>query len=112
MNTESRAGTAVVSVNTASGPQEVTLQLGPVVKGTAVRDSLSFFSFGDVTNQIEFAQAARALNDRAVNGVREAVPRLQPGARVEFLGAMNVRPAEEGWMVTPVSLKLAGERNP
>jgi len=108
VNTESRAGTAVVTVDTASGPQEVTLQLGPVVRGTAVRDSLPFFSFGAVTNQIEFAQAARALNDRAVGGIRQAVPAIQPGVRVEFLGAMNVRPSEPGWLVTPVSLAPAG----
>ena len=110
VNTESRAGTAVVAVDTAAGPQEVTLQLGPVVRGTAVRDSLPFFSFGTVTNQIEFAQAARALNDRAQVDVRPSIPAVKPGARVEFVGAMNVRPGETERLVTPVSLKPAGER--
>jgi predicted lipoprotein len=110
VNTESRAGTAVVAVDTAAGPQEVTLQLGPVVKGTAVRDSLPFFSFGTVTNQIEFAQAARALNDRAQTDVRPAVPAVKPGARVEFLGAMNVRPSEAERLVTLVQLGTAGGR--
>jgi predicted lipoprotein len=109
VNTESRAGTAVVAIDTAAGPQEVTLQLGPVVRGTAVRDSLPFFSFGTVTNQIEFAQAARALNDKAQGDVKPAVPAVKPGTRVEFVGAMNVRPGDAERLVTPVSLRPAGE---
>ncbi len=111
VNTESRAGTLVVSVAAPSGPQEVTLQLGPVVKGTAVRDSLPFFSFGDVTNQIEFAQVSRALNERAVSGLKAELAAVEkPGSTVEFVGAMNVPgSADGGWLVTPVSLKPLGQ---
>jgi predicted lipoprotein len=110
VNTASRAGTMVVAVEAPSGAQEVTLQLGPVVMGTAVRDSLPFFSFGDVTNQIEFAQVSRALNDRAVAGLKQALPAVaRPGTAVEFVGAMNVSDSDDGgWLVTPVSLKSAG----
>lgn len=111
VNTESRAGTLVVSVDAPSGPQEVTLQLGPVVRGTAVRDSLPFFSFGDVTNQIEFAQVSRALNDHAVKGLQADLPAVEKkGGAVEFVGAMNVPSADGSWLVTPVSLKPAGAK--
>ena len=60
VNTESRAGTATVAVETAAGPKDVSLQIGPVVRGNAIRDSLPFVGFQDFTNQIEFAQAGRA----------------------------------------------------
>jgi predicted lipoprotein len=94
-DTESRAGKLVVSVDTAKGARQLALQLGPVVSGTAVRDALPFFSFGDVANQIQFAQVSRALNDRASAGVRPAVAALKaPGTRVAFVGALNV--SEEG----------------
>ncbi|HYD51462.1 MAG TPA: DUF2291 domain-containing protein [Gemmatimonadaceae bacterium] len=109
VNTQSRAGTVVVAVDTPSGPQEVTLQIGPVVRGTAVRDSLPFFGFGDVTNQIEFAQVARALNQRAVAGLKEQVEGVEPGTVVEFTGAMNVSGADDPVLITPITLKRAGE---
>ncbi len=114
VDTESRAGKAVVAVRTARGTQELALQLGPVVGGTAVRDVLPFFSFGDVTNQIEFAQVSRALNERATAPVRAGVAAVQaPGTQVEFVAALNV--AQEGGLpedgeplpVTPVLLRPA-----
>jgi len=110
VDTESRAGTMVVAVETPTGPQEVTLQLGPVVRGTALRDSLPFFKFGDVTNQIEFAQVARALNDRAVAGLAGAVDGLRaPGTQVAFSGAMNLASGGDPRQVTPVALRAGGK---
>jgi predicted lipoprotein len=113
-DTESRAGRLVVAIETPRGRQQVALQLGPVVSGTAVRDVLPFFRFGDVANQIQFAQVSRALNDRASAGVRAGVVPLQaPGTRVEFVGALNVSQesgvSDEGEppLVTPVMLRLA-----
>ena len=38
---------------------------GPVLKGTALRDSLEFVKFGDFVNQVAFAEVATALNERA-----------------------------------------------
>jgi predicted lipoprotein len=106
---ESRAGSMVVSVDAPSGAREVTLQIGPVVRGTAIRDNLPFVSFGDVTNQIQFAQVSRAINDRAVAGIRPGLEALEaPGTKVEFSGAMNVSAADDTVLITPVTLKRAG----
>jgi predicted lipoprotein len=111
VDTASRSGSMVVAVDSASGPQEVTLQIGPVVRGTAIRDSLAFFKFGDVTNQIEFAQVARALNDRAIAGVQPSLEAVKaPGTRIEFAGAMNVSAEGDPRIITPLSLKRAGSR--
>ncbi len=108
VDTESRAGTMVVAVDGPGGPVEVTLQVGPVVNGTAIRDSLPFFSFGDVTNQIAFAQVARALNDRAVADIQPAIePVKAPGTEVVFSGAMNLSTADDEIQITPVTLKKA-----
>ena len=110
VNTESRAGTMVVKVDAASGPGEVTLQIGPVVRGTAIRDNLPFVSFGDVTNQIQFAQVSRALNDRAVGAIHAAAAALKAGTSVEFAGAMNVSASDETVLITPITLKPAAAR--
>jgi predicted lipoprotein len=106
VDTESRAGTIVVAVDAPSGPENVTVQIGPVVRGTAIRDSLPFFSFGDVKNQIQFAQVARALNDKAIATVQPKVDALKaPGTPIEFTGAMNVSGSEDDLVITPVALE-------
>lgn len=110
VDTESRAGSMIVAVDAPSGPANVTLQIGPVVRGTAIRDSLPFFAFGDVNNQIQFAQVARALNDKAIATIRPRVDALKaPGTPVEFTGAMNVSGSIEGLLIAPVALEGAGK---
>lgn len=109
VNTESRAGTLMVEIASDAGPQQITLQIGPVVKGTAIRDSLPFFSFANVTNQIEFAQVGRAFNERALKEVEKPLAELKtPGTAVEFKGAISLTSVPETFVVTPVSLKAAG----
>jgi predicted lipoprotein len=108
VNTESRAGAVVVDLPVGAASEKVTLQVGPVVRGTAIRDSLPFFSFGDVTNQIQFAQIGRSLNDRAVAAVHPNVGKLAAGTVVEFTGAMSVSGAVTTFTVTPVALTPAG----
>jgi predicted lipoprotein len=110
VNTASRAGSMVVTIDALSGPREVTLQIGPVVRGTAIRDNLPFVSFGDVTNQIQFAQLSRAFNDRAVGAIHATAAALKAGTPVEFTGAMNVSASDETVLITPVTLKPAGAR--
>ena len=109
VNTESRAGTLVVEIPTDAGPQQVTLQIGPVVKGSAIRDTLPFFSFGKVTNQIEYAQVGRAFNERALKEIEKPLAELKtPGAALEFQGSISLADVPETFLVTPVSLKPAG----
>ena len=106
VNTESRAGTLVVEIPTDAGPQEVTLQIGPVVKGSAIRDSLPFFSFEKVTNQIEFAQVGRAFNERALKEMESPLAALKtPGAMLEFKGSISLTSVPETFLITPVELK-------
>lgn len=109
VNTESRAGTLIVEIASDAGPQQVTLQIGPVVKGTAIRDSLPFFSFANVTNQIEFAQVGRSFNERALKEIGKPLAELKtPGTAVEFKGAISLTSVPETFVVTPVYLKAAG----
>lgn len=108
VNTESRAGTVVVAVPVGSETREVTLQIGPVVKGSALRDCLPFFSFQSVTNQLEFAQVARVLNERAVERVKPIVPTIKEKGKVSFAGAMSLSTASDKFVVVPVNLKAEG----
>jgi len=49
--------------------ETVLLQLGPIIKGNAVRDAAGFIRFEDFKNQVQFAQVARALNKKALSGL-------------------------------------------
>lgn len=112
VNTESRAGTVVVEVPTAAAPIKVTLQIGPIIKGNALRDALPFFSFQNVTNQLEFAQVGRSLNEKAAAAVKDAVPGVKADGIVSFSGAMTLPKADDPIVVVPVSLKPEGGSSP
>jgi predicted lipoprotein len=106
-NTESRAGTLVLALDGAVAPLEATLQIGPVIRGNAVRDALPFVSFKDFTNQIEYADAGKALTALAVEGIAADVAGLAVGDHVEFTGAISMAGASDKLLVTPVALKKA-----
>ena len=100
---QSRHATLTVAV----AGQDVALQIGPVIFGTALRDSLPFISFEQVVNQIQFAQVSRELNDRASAAARAGidVAKLVPGTRIAFAGAMSAASPPQ---VTVVQLGLPG----
>lgn len=99
-----KARHATVTVDVGGG-QTVVLQIGPVIFGTALRDSLPFVSFDQVVNQIQFAQVSRELNDRATAAARSGldVAALVPGAHVSFAGAMS---ATNPPQVTVIDLRV------
>lgn len=45
--------------------QPLTIQIGPVMRGNAIRDATGF-KFEDFTNQVQFAQLSRAYNREAI----------------------------------------------
>ncbi len=103
-NTESRAAT--LDVKTAGG-RTVTLQLGPVVRGTAIRDSLSLHPFGSFKNQVDYAQYGKALNAKANATALAPAPRQDlVGRPVKALGVFAAGAGGTPPLVTPVELAL------
>ena len=108
VDTASRHAIVTVEVQTASGPQKVGLQIGPVVFGTMLRDALPFIRFGDFVNQIQYAQVSRALNDRASKGVRETFdPKNSTGKTIVFYAAAVLGSGSEAISATPVVIEPA-----
>ena len=101
-NTESRAGTLTV---TLEGGGEATLQIGPVVKGSAIRDALPFVSFKDFTNQLEFADVGKALTALALAAIGPDVATESEGKTIIFDGAITLNSKVDKILVTPVSIK-------
>lgn len=104
-NTDSRAGTLVLSLAGGDAPLEATLQIGPVIRGNAVRDALPFVSFKDFTNQLEYANAGKALTALALEGFAADVEAIAAGDRVRFTGAISISKAGDDVLITPIMLE-------
>jgi predicted lipoprotein len=83
----------------------VSLQVGPAINGTAIRDAVGFIEFGQFTNQVEYAAAATALNEQVKRQVLADIdPVALEGKRVSFVGAFStVTP--DVVTITPVELE-------
>lgn len=94
-----------------STPATVAVQIGPVIRGTALRDAAGFIQFSDFTNQFDYAGAANALNDQALRTVVASLPidGLQ-GRTVAFIGAVGKAPVREDGAIeiVPVQLEVVG----
>lgn len=107
-NTDSAASTIELSLDGYSGDRTVLLQIGPVIKKSAVRDSLGFISFGDFTNQLEYAGVSKELNFKVRDDVVSLLDRDDlEGKRINFSGAFILFP-EEPILITPVVLESGG----
>ncbi len=105
-DTESRAST--ISVNASGqGKADAIVQIGPAIRGTAIRDALDFVSFNDFTNQIDFARYGKAFNTYVNHATLEKLPRdALVGRKVTVLGAYPLVSPAETPLVTPVEISI------
>jgi predicted lipoprotein len=98
---------AVDGIDPASNT--VRLQIGPVYKGMAVRDSISLINYADFKNQEQWAAVSVAffklVSDKVVAPVRDS---FKEGAKVEYTGCFTVSDVDPARLdVVPVSLKVS-----
>ncbi|MDP2122586.1 MAG: DUF2291 domain-containing protein [Hoeflea sp.] len=87
----------------ADGVADLTIQLGPVIRGTALRDFAPFYKFDDFRDQIEFAKLGRALNDR-ISGAIVLPEGDLIGRTMTFTGVVALKSADEVLVMTPISV--------
>ncbi len=105
-DTESRAATIGVDA-TGQGKTDATVQIGPAMFGTSIRDALSFVSFNDFTNQIDFARYGDAFNAYVNRNTLEKLPRTDLiGRKVTLIGAYALDSSGEPPVVTPVEITI------
>ncbi len=89
-----------------SGNYKFTVQLGSIYSGTAIRDVQTVKKFGDFTNQTEWSQYAKALNNQvhenvvAPLGINSEVK----GKNVNITGAATATGSEV--LITPVEMSF------
>jgi predicted lipoprotein len=92
---EGVAGTATngllpVKVKGVPKSTTVSLQIGPAINGTALRDAVGFITFNQFINQVDYADAATALNHQVKAKVLKGVdPASLKGKTVKFTGAFS-----------------------
>jgi predicted lipoprotein len=106
LHTESQVGTAVLEISGLA--EKVALQIGPVVRGTALRDATGIVSFNQFTNQLDYADVSKEMNVRALKAAFANVdPASLAGKTVTFFGAFTFDPHSKSTvLITPVKIDL------
>jgi len=108
VSAETTSRAATISVDTkGDGKIAAVVQIGPAMRGTALRDSLDFVSFNDFKNQIDYAQFGKAFNQRVAKTILAQLPRDSlVGRNVKILGAFTLESGDRPPLVAPAQLTL------
>lgn len=104
---EGKSGIYEVKVDGVADALLIRIQTGPAINGTELRDATGDIQFGQFKNQIDYQNAASALNEELKTQVLSSVDNTDlTGKTVEVVGAFTlVNPA--GWLITPVKLSVS-----
>lgn len=89
-----------------SGDAVISVQIGSIYSGTAVRDAQTLKAFGDFTNQTEWSQYAKALNSELDEKVvlPLGLDENAKGRQIELTGVATASGNEV--TVTPIAMTL------
>ncbi|PZM15101.1 DUF2291 family protein [Rhizobium tubonense] len=105
-DTQSRAATIDVDID-GDGKADAKVQIGPALRGTALRDSLDFVNFNAFKNQIEWAQFGKAFNEKVNATLLQSLPRDGlTGKTVKVSGAFPTPSSGQLPLVTPATIAI------
>lgn len=84
VNSKSRSGK--MTVKEANG-EAVTVQTGPIIRGTALRDAYKGASYQDFNDQVMFGDYGRAINQQASGMMKNFAPKV--GDKVDIAGVFS-----------------------
>jgi len=106
VDTSSRTGMLMIDAEPYDGRPDAAVEIGPVIRGTTLRDALPFIQFSQFVNQLQFAQVGNALNDRVSSALKSFSNQDLAGSIVVFSGAAG-QPSEGGLLeIVPVTLAV------
>jgi len=106
VNREKKAGFMTLKLADYDGPIVVRLQTGPVYKGSAVRDTLSFIKYEDYKNQVDWAKVSQAIHAAIDKEVIEKLDmNTMEGKTISFTGCFSVTGNKE-ILVTPIEIEM------
>ena len=100
------SGVYAVAVEGVPSTLIISMQTGPAIYGTDLRDSTGMISFGQFVNQIDYQNAGSALNKETKKQVLSKVDTAKlTGKTVSVVGAFKLL-NPDSWLVTPVKLDV------
>lgn len=99
----------IVELEVDGVPSDVTvsLQIGPAINGSALRDASGLYDFNDFLNQVDYAGAGTALNNEVKSTVLKDLDRdALEGKTLKFLGAFTSL-APTAITITPAQLEVS-----
>lgn len=110
VDTRSRNGLALVDIAPYDQRPDVSIQIGPVVRGTSLRDATGIVRFSDFVNQLQFADVGNELNDRVLKTVLVPVDKSKVKGRVvSFAGTLAAELKTEPALRELLPVKLTVE---
>jgi len=110
VDTRSRSGLALVDVAPFDQRPDLSIQIGPVLRGTSLRDATGIVRFTDFVNQLQFADVGNELNDRVLKTVLAPLDRTAlEGRLVAFAGTLAAENKAEPPLRELVPVKLVVE---
>ncbi len=109
----SRVGLVLVDIPPFDRHPDISIQIGPVLRGTSLRDATGLVRFSDFVNQLQFADAGNELNDRILKTVLSPLDRpALDGSAVSFVGTLAAETNAEPPLreLIPLQLKVEGRR--
>jgi len=113
VDTRSRGGLALVDVAPFDRRPDVSIQIGPVLRGTSLRDATGIVRFTDFVNQLQFADVGNEMNDRVLKTVLAPLDKAAlKGRLVAFAGTLAAGSQAEPPLreLTPVKLVVEERR--
>lgn len=102
VNTTSRSGK--ITIKDISG-KDVVVQIGPIIRGMALRDAYKGLSYQDFNDQVQFGDYGRAINDLASADIQKIT--LKPGDNVDIYGVFSAWDVPETLPdITPARITL------
>ncbi len=100
------AGVYAVAVPGVPDSVQITVQTGPAITGTDLRDGTDKISFGQFSNQIDYQNAGSALNNELKRQVLARVDAANlTGKTISVVGVFQLTdPAN--WVVTPAAMTV------
>lgn len=106
VNTEKRVGYAIIAVDGYSGSEIFKIQIGPVFKGTSIRDCMPMIKFDDFKNQVVYAELATAIHVNLSSNLFSTIDiESLEGKTIEFYGALTDNGSTE-IVITPFVLEI------
>ena len=113
VDSSSQSALALVDIAPFDRRPDLSLQIGPVLRGVALRDATPAVNFTDFVNQVQFAEVGEELNKRALSTVLAPIdPPSLRGQIISFLGALPAEPNAHPPLrdLVPVRLSVEGTR--